>query len=119
MTAVWPPTLPQCPILNGLGEQRQRHIMAFAPEVGPPKMKRRSTAVEVLTNLAFRMTNAQVLTFYTFYETTLSDGILPFDWPHPVTKISYTWVFEGKEAPKRDRMTPNTSRITFNLLRLP
>jgi len=119
MASAWPATLPQCPILNAFSEQRQRNVASFKPDVGPPKMRRRSTAVGVPTSVAFRMTNAQVLTFNTFYETTLFDGTLPFDWPHPITKVAYTWMFSPDEAPKRDRMTSNTSRITFDLIRMP
>lgn len=117
-TAAWPGTLPQCPTLN-YSEQRQTNVVTFQPEVGEPKMRRRSTATAVLTSMNFRMTNAQVLTFLTFYETTLKDGSLPFDLPHPVTKTSYTWVFDPKEAPRLNRVTPKHYSVSFNLLRLP
>jgi hypothetical protein len=119
MATPWPATLPQCPILNGFSEQRQRNLAAFQPDVGPPKARRRSTAASVRTNVAFRMTNTQILAFNTFFETTLADGSLPFDWLHPVTKVNYTWMFDTGDAPVLDRMTPKTYRVTFNLLRLP
>lgn len=118
-TAAWPATLPQCPILNGFSEQRQRNLAFFDPDVGPPKIRRRSTAVGVLTNLAFRMTTTQLAAFNTFFETTISDGSLPFTWAHPITKVSYTWMFDPQDAPKIDRMTAATHRLTFNLIRLP
>lgn len=119
MTAAWPSTIPQCPILNAFKEQRQRNVAAFSPDVGPPKMKRRSTAVGVLTDLSFRMSNAQVLAFNTFYETTLADGTLPFTWPHPITKVSYTWMFDPGDAPTFERYAPTHQRVSFNLIRLP
>jgi hypothetical protein len=115
----WPAELPLCPILQGFSEQRQRNIVAFDPEVGPPKMRRRSTAVATLTSVVFRMTVDQVAIFNTFYETTLSDGTLPFDWPHPITNVIYSWMFDAKAAPQFDRRTSNTFRVSFNLLRLP
>ena len=114
----WPSDLPQCPNLE-FTEQRQTNLAAFAPEVGPPKMRRRSTAVAVLTSVAFRFTNAQMLSFNVFFETTLMDGSLPFDWPHPVTKVTYSWVFDSKAAPMLRRVTPKTYQVTFDLLRLP
>ncbi len=117
-TAVWPATIPQCPILNAFSEQRRRNIAAFSPPVGRAKLGLRSTAASVMTSVAFRMTTTQLAAFYTFYETTLKDGVLPFDWVHPVTGTTYTWHFDGREAPKIDRMTPKTHRVTFNLLRL-
>lgn len=115
----WPAGLPQCPILNGFSEQRQRNLAAFAPDVGAPKITRRSTAVAILTSLVFRMTNSHVSTFNTFFEDTLKDGSLPFDWEHPITNVTYTWMFDPKDAPRFDRTTPDTFRVTFNLLRLP
>lgn len=117
-TPVWPTTLPQCPILNAFTEQRQRNVAAFAPSVGKSRMKLRSTAARVSTSVAYRMTNAQILAFNTFYETTLAHGSMPFDWAHPVSKINYTWIFDAKNTPKIDRMTPKTQRVTFTLLRL-
>ena len=119
MATPWPATLPQCPVLNGFSEQRQRNVVAFTPDVGPPKMRRRSTASSTLTSVAYRMTKTQLDAFNTFYETTLADGSLPFDWRHPVTGVTYTWVFKSSDAPKRERMTPNTFRVTFDLVRMP
>jgi hypothetical protein len=119
MATPWPATLPQCPILNGLSEQRQRNVAAFQPDIGPPKMRRRSTAASVLTSVVFKMSTTQLTAFNTFYETTLSDGTLPFDWAHPVTKVNYTWMFDARDAPRIDRMTPKSHRISFSLLRLP
>lgn len=118
-TPAWPAGLPQCPVLNGFSERRQRNVVTFNPEVGPQKARRRSTAATVLTGCTFRMTNAQKLTFDTFYETTLADGSLPFTWAHPVTKVGYTWMFAQDESPQRNRATPNTFTISFNLVRLP
>lgn len=118
-TSAWPATVPQCPILNGLSEQRQPNIVSFQPDVGPPKARRRSTAVATLTNVIFRMTNDELDAFNTFYEDTLKDGSLPFTWDHPRTKDSYTWMFATDEPPSIDRMTPKTSRVTCKLLRLP
>lgn len=118
-TAVWPTTLPQCPTLNSFSEQRQPNVATFTPDVGPPKIRRRSTAVGVMTAVGYRMTTADVETFNTFFANTLKDGSLPFAWPHPISKVIYTWMFDPKEAPKIDRMTPDTFRVSFNLIRLP
>ena len=114
----WPATLPQCPIMN-FSEQRQRNVVAFAPEVGPAKMRRRSTAVGVKTDLTFRMSTTQLAAFNTFYIDTLFDGTLPFDWAHPVTKVSYSWMFSDKDAPTIERVGPTSHRVSFSLMRLP
>src|SRR5262245_34347465 len=103
MPTAWPSTLPQCPNLNGFEEQKQINVAAFTPDVGFPKQRRRSTASGWATEVVFRMSNAQVLTFYTFYETTLYDGTLPFTWAHPITKVSYDWMFMPNAVLRRQR----------------
>ncbi len=117
MTAAWPTDLPQCPILNGWDETPQPNVATFAPEVGPPKMKRRSTAKTWLSNVVYRMTSAQLVSFKTFYETTLEDGTLPFTWNHPVNKTNFNWYFD--DQPKITRVTPATHSVQFKLQRLP
>lgn len=117
-TAAWPATLPQCPTLSGFSETPQPNVTSFKPEVGTPKVRRRSTAKGWMTEIGYRMTNAQVLAFYTFYETTLEDGSLPFTWPHPITKTSYNWMFNPGDEPKVARISPTTQSVQFTLVRL-
>jgi hypothetical protein len=119
MATAWPATLPQCPTLDSWTEQRQRNIVAFQPEVGVAKMRRRSTAVGVTSTFTFRMTNAQVVTFNTFYETTLSDGTLPFDFEHPITNTNYSWIFDSKNAPTFRRLNSRLQYVSFTAIRLP
>ena len=102
-----------------ISEEKQVNVAAFSPDVGPPKIRKRSTAASWLTSVAFRMTTTQLAAFYAFYEDTLEDGSLPFTWAHPVTTLSYSWMFDPKATPKVDRMTPKTFRVSFSLLRLP
>jgi len=116
-TAAWPTAL-GCPVLS-FTEQPQPNVASFTPEVGPPKMRRRSTAKGWLTSFAFRMTRAQVVTFLTFYETTLEDGSLPFTMNHPRTTTNYSWMFMPGDEPEITRTAPNASSVSFKLVRLP
>jgi hypothetical protein len=118
-TAAWPADIPQCPILNGWNETPQPNVGSFVPEVGPSKMKRRSTAKTWLSSLTYRMTTTQVVAFKTFYETTLEDGTLPFTWNHPVEKTNYNWNFDPGTQPMITRLTPTTHSVQFKLQRLP
>jgi hypothetical protein len=120
MTAAWPSTLPAAPVFGGFTEQRQTNVAAFNPDVGPPKYRRRSTAVGVPTSAIFWMTPTQVADFDTFFETTLVDGTLPFTWDHPLSGTNYTWMFDqSKGAPKKDYTNYGYSTITCELIRLP
>lgn len=118
-TAPWPAGLPQCPILNGFQETPQPNTVAFNPETGTPKVRRRSTAKGWLTDMVYRMSNAQLLTFKSFYETTLEDGSLPFTQNHPVTKVNYSWMFNPDSQPQIQRTAPGFSTVSFQLVRLP
>lgn len=118
MTAAWPGTIPQKPLV-GFTEQRQRNVVAFVPDVGTPKISRRSTSVTVNCQAAFFMTDAELANFNTFYETTLADGTLPFTWNHPRTGVSYTWFFAGDDTPTIEGVTYNINRVTCKLSRLP
>lgn len=118
MTAAWPGTLPAAP-KYGFAEKRQTNIAFFAPDVGPPKMRRRSTAVCVVCTANFEMTDAQLVDFNTFFETTLADGTLPYTWNHPRTGVSYTWAFSPSEAPTVTAITYRFNQVDCSILRLP
>ena len=118
MTASWPGSLPQKPLL-GFTEQRQRNLAMFSPDVGPPKMRRRSTAVPVNSSITLKLTDTQLATFDLFFEVTLADGTLPFTWPHPRTGINYSWIFSPQDAPQKQALTKNVTQVTFKLLQLP
>ncbi len=114
----WPVALPECPVLNGFSEQRQRNVVEFQPEVGFTKLHRRATTSVVQTSVTFRMTDAEVDIFNEWYVDYQDDGTLEFTWDHPITKINYSWMFDAQDAPRIERTTPDTFRVSFNLLRL-
>jgi len=116
-TSIWPATLPQCPALNSWNETTQTNLIQFKPEVGPQKIRRKTVQKNWLGTAEFKLSNAQLATFKSFYETALQDGTLPFVWPHPVNKTSYTWTFVPSETPEITRMTPNTSKLQMRLIR--
>ena len=118
MTAAWPGTIPATPIL-GFTEQRQRNVTTFQPDVGSPKMSRRSTAVTYNCVATFKMTDAELASFNTFYETTLQDGTLPFTWAHPRTSVSYTWVFHPEDSPNIEVTNYDHNTVNVKLVRLP
>jgi hypothetical protein len=118
MTAAWPGTIPQKPLV-GFAEQRQRNVASFNPDVGEPKVRRRSTAVTINCNAQFIMTDLQLVDFITFFETTLSDGTLPFTWAHPRTGVTYTWMFGVEDSPTIEATTYNINTVSCRLIRLP
>lgn len=113
----WPSTLPQAPQAGDWTETPQRNVASFQPEVGPPKYRRRNTANGTVAEAVFMMTAAQVATFNDFYQNTLIDGVLPFNWAHPITGVVYSWIFA--QAPPANAQYFNWNRVSVQLIRLP
>jgi hypothetical protein len=118
MATSWPTELPQTP-QYGFQEQRQRNIVSFKPEFGPPKMRLGSTGASTDAVASFIMTDDQVDIFQSFYILDLSDGVLSFQWAHPVTGITYDWVFNSDEAPMIERTAPDVNTVQCKLQRIP
>lgn len=112
----WPDDLPDTPLF-GFTEQRQRNVIAFKPDVGPPKLRRSSTSVTVAATAQFIMTDFEVGVFNAFYEIDLQDGSLPFSWDHPITGVTYYWFFAADNAPTIERMADDVNKIQCVLLR--
>ena len=88
MTAVWPPSLPQSPLGDSFAEQPPNLIVRSPMDVGPAKVRRRSTAGVSRLQMAFRLTPAQLATFRTFLHNDIQDRALQFTWVHPVTGVA-------------------------------
>lgn len=116
---VWPNELPQCPNLQSLVEQAQANLVVSKPDVGPPKMRRRSTARGVATSATFRMSADQLVIFEDFFENTLADGSLPFQWTHPRLGKTFWWMFSPDDPPRISRIAPKRYYVDIRLLRLP
>jgi hypothetical protein len=100
MTDVWPSTIPQTPLIDQWIGGPQRNKVSFKPDVGPTIDRRRtSSALSIFTATFPPMTELQFATFETFFETTLKDGILPFDWADPVTGVTRRWKFADDDPP--------------------
>jgi len=59
-------------------------------DVGAPKMRRRYTGVITDVQCAWYMSETQVSTLETFFDTTLVGGSLSFDFTHPRKKTTVT-----------------------------
>lgn len=97
MTIFWPSLLPKCQVR---GKQRSAapNVIAFGTEVGPGKVRRRSTARVKRLNGTFLLTRAQVAIFEEFFEDDLQDGALVFEWTDPVTQETGNWRFAVDNA---------------------
>ncbi len=81
----WPASLPQKFSRNGYAEKRNVGTVRSKMDTGPDKVRRRFTAVPTTLAGSMKMTTAQTQTLDTFYQQTLAEGSLVFDWVHPRT----------------------------------
>ena len=106
--ATWPATLPH---LNaGATEQRQQGFIRTPMSMGPGKQRRRFSAVSRLFKGQMHLTAAQRATFDTFYQGTLSEGSLEFDFTDPIDFSTATYRFTA--APQFQLLTGTESGVT-------
>lgn len=79
---VWPPTLPQRPLVN-YSETSGALILRTQTDAGPAKMRRRGKRPDTLS-VQFDMSSAQVETLRVFTQDTLN-ATARFDFTHPRT----------------------------------
>jgi len=77
--ATWPGSLPSAFVEGSYRESPPNNSISQPMDAGPPKKRQTSTAGIRLVSGRMVMTTAQVITFDTFYGTTLGSGALSFD----------------------------------------
>lgn len=82
--AAWPSTLP-APLLGSYTEQPAPNVIRSDMDIGPDKVRRRSTSDLAKLEFALMLDSAGVATLDGFYRTTCRSGALAFDFPHPRT----------------------------------
>ena len=83
--AAWPSDLPQKPLLQGFSETPPNLLTRSPMDVGPAKVRRRSTAGVTVLQCVFRLTTTQRASLLTFWQTTLAGGSLSYTWTHPIS----------------------------------
>ncbi|MBE1208104.1 hypothetical protein [Aminobacter carboxidus] len=86
MVDVWPATLPQYLLADGYSEAQGDGRLRTQPDVGPPKVRLRSSAMPGPLQGRMMMSGAQRAILDNFVKTTLIKGTLPFTFPDPLTR---------------------------------
>lgn len=82
--ATWPATLPQKLNRARYSESPAMTTIRTSMDAGPDKVRRRFTAGVRPVQGQILLTETQLDTFKTFYNTTLQGGALRFDWDEPL-----------------------------------
>lgn len=84
----WPGTLPAAPRSSGFREIAPRSSIRTNNDVGPAKLRRRTTGNVRRFQMVFELTLAQVATLDTFFVTTLTGGSEAYNFNHPRTGVA-------------------------------
>jgi hypothetical protein len=105
MAAIWPVSLPQYSLI-GATEQLPQTLLMTEMEAGIPKRRNRYTAGIRPLEIPLKLTNVQANVFAEFFEITLKNGALPFEWKLPRTGA--TVEFQFRKAPKLNNYSLNS-----------
>lgn len=89
---VFPATLP-APLVSGFSETLPDNTIRTAMDMGPAKLRRRTTANVGKMGVSYLLTSAQLDILIAFYQTDTGGGILPFTFTHPRTAASLSCRF--------------------------
>lgn len=81
----WPGNVPDKPLIDGFSERPGTTTVRTQMDVGPDKLRRRTTAAVSTLTMRMLMTKTEVGNLETFYDGTTAQGSLRFDFVHPRT----------------------------------
>lgn len=113
-TYTWPLTLPQCPLV-GMTEDNQANWANDDGEIGQGRRRARTTRnLTGFKGLRFHPVESSIIDiFEDFYENTLSNGALEFNFTHPRTKaIIEVRIAGGYNV---DRLFGDLYQLSFDL----
>lgn len=115
----WPISLPQEPLLAGFQFTPQVNVISFGTEVGPGKVRRRSTARVRQLPFNVHVTDAQLDDFVAFFQDDLLDGALAFDLIDPVAGGTRSFRFSPQSPYSVSPIGPNRWLLATQLMMLP
>ena len=117
--ATWPTadSFPQTPLLEGNTETPPNTIIRTSMDVGPPKLRQRSTAGYGTYTFNFHMDDTNISALRTFYITTCEGGAVEFEWTDPRTSGTENWRFLA--PPSWVQLKNDLYLVTVQLEQLP
>lgn len=115
MTAAWPNSLPQAPLVGTLGMQGQDNLVRGPADVGTGARRRRASAVSRAFAFTMLMTGEQVRILDSFYDNDLGGGAYDFSFPDPLLNEVRDFSFSERYQVQHDQA--DIYRVTLNLLR--
>jgi len=117
MTAIWPSSLPQCPLRGTFDETPKMSRVQFESDTGPAIERPRGTVRLAEIAMAFRMTKDQAATFEDFVFTDLAQATADFMFTHPRKHEQVRMRMTGGDRPYQiQQMAPGKYQVSFSAL---
>lgn len=115
----WPADLPQMPLLRGFSVEQEDNRIVFQVEVGPPKMRRRTSARTQTLSIIMLLDWNQRIYLKRFFERDLSDGAEVFEYRDPIEGDVGRFCFKSTIRYTPVRSDLSLFEVGFQLSRLP
>lgn len=119
MPTVWPIELPQTFLIDGFAQGFGKNLIRSNNDVGPAKIRRRSTAAPRPMNGSFAMTDWQLGVMVDFVNVQLEGGALPFYIKAQPPYVGTYFVRLAEELPQWDWLAPGYWKVDVKLEILP
>lgn len=113
--AGWPGTLPEKPQIGGFTTTYESSVREFQPDIGPPIRRRAASDSFKIWSGTYRFSEAQLATFWTFYNVTISNGLDQFTMTDPNTDTAVTVEFVDAAPPEARAISYNLYEMTLRL----
>jgi hypothetical protein len=119
MVSAWPVDLPQAFQISGFSEGSGDGSVEYQPDVGPPLTRLRTAAVVRPMAGNMILTDVQLASFRTFFDTTLLSGTLPFNFPDQVRSGTLLVKFTKQNRPSWLNLGGPTYQLNLTFVVLP
>lgn len=116
-TLEWPAGVTQDFELGSYAERPESNVVEFAPEVGPPMRRRRSSIASALLSFNAILDHAELESLLAWHRDVIQDGALSFMRKHP--RAGDYREFELTEPPAAAEISPRKYRVKIALRALP
>lgn len=99
----WPTELYDCILKGSLKERAANNTIRTNMDVGPAKIRRRTTANVRPLSFVLKLKSPQVDVLLDFYKDDLYSGSIEFDFVHPRTSEACTCRFTGEPPEYQDQ----------------
>lgn len=114
---VWPTSLPERFDADGYEEEEANNILRSETDMGPPMVRKRTSANVLPVKGSLYLTTAQRATLREFYRDDCQSGSIRFSWVDQITGDPLEYRF--KEPPKWGAKTNELHMVTLDLEVLP